>query len=62
MSPQRLSGDSLFPLLCAAGLNSLWLLKLIGQKGTGIIPVCFMPVFWSNLAFNGESGMDSTRP
>jgi hypothetical protein len=52
----------LFPLLCAAGLNSLWLLKLIGQKGTGIIPVCFMPVIWSNLAFNGESGMDSKRP
>ncbi|PUE55508.1 hypothetical protein B9Z37_02820 [Limnohabitans parvus II-B4] len=45
-------GDSLHAVLCAAGFNIRWLLRMIAKKGIDLFGLCCGPVVLGNLTVN----------
>ncbi|PUE63273.1 hypothetical protein B9Z45_00985 [Limnohabitans sp. 2KL-17] len=46
------TGDSLHAVLCSAGFNIRWLLRMIAKKGLGLFYTCCWAVVWGNLLGN----------
>jgi IS5 family transposase len=45
-------GDSLHAVLCAAGYNIRWLLRMIVKKGISFFCACFCPPVWGRWAID----------
>jgi len=56
------NGDSLHAVLCAAGFNIRWLLRMIAKKGIGFFCASYRPAVWGTLANNCERFLSTNRP